>query len=106
MGREVGRCGECVEGGHEGGGVGEEVGRGAMGKERLGGGNGEWEEGNEEGEMGRATGRRRQGGGDGEWETGSGMTGRGQWGGGDGEGGNGVREMGRGATGWVRWGEG
>ena len=34
-------------------GGGGEVGRGAMGKGRLGGGNGEWEEGNEEGEMGR-----------------------------------------------------
>ena len=71
VGREVGRCGECVEGGHEGGGWGEEVGRGAVGKGRLGGGNGEWEEGNEEGEMGRG----QQGGGDREGETGSGRLG-------------------------------
>ena len=48
-----------------------EVGRGAMGKRRLGGGNGEWEEGNEEGEMGRG----QQGGGDREGETGSGRLG-------------------------------
>ena len=44
-----------------------------MGKGRLGGGNGEWEEGNEEGEMGRG----QQGGGDREGETGSGRLGMG-----------------------------
>ena len=42
-----------------------------MGKGRLRGGNGEWEEGNEEGEMGRG----QQGGGDREGETGSGRLG-------------------------------
>ena len=43
----------------------------------MGRGNGE-EEGNDEGEVGKgATGRGRQGGGDREWETGRGMTGRG-----------------------------
>ena len=41
-----------------------------MGKGRLGGGNGEWEEGNEEGEMGRG-----QQLGDREGETGSGRLG-------------------------------
>ena len=50
---------------------GGEVGRGAMGKGRLGGNNGEWEEGNEEGEIGRG----QQGGGDREGETGSGRLG-------------------------------
>ena len=52
-------------------GGGGEAGRGAMGKGRLGGGNGEWEEGNEEGEMGRG----QHGGGDREGETGSGRLG-------------------------------
>ena len=52
-------------------GGGGEVERGAMGKGRLGGGNGEWEEGNEEGEIGRG----QQGGGDREGETGSGRLG-------------------------------
>ena len=59
------------------------MGREATGKRRLGGGNGEGEEGNREGEMGGG----QQGGGDGEGEA---ETGRGM--------------MGRGATGWGRWG--
>ena len=52
-------------------GGGGEVGRLAMGKGRLRGGNGEWKEGNEEGEMERG----QQGRGDREGETGSGRLG-------------------------------
>ena len=66
---------------------GGKAGRRATGKGRLGGGNGEGEERNEEGE----TLRGRRGVGDQEGD--------------EGEGGNGVGEMERGATGRGRWGE-
>ena len=52
-----------MEGGHEGGGWRVGDGEGSIGRGRLGGGNGEGEEGNGNGETGM--GRGQQGGGDG-----------------------------------------